>query len=203
MIREQMLSTEEANDLSMLVGTAYPVLAIAYYTAGRLQADAPLVTEGPLWRETITVPDVWGKHRVLRWTLELIGRNGIGVASPYSLPFDERFRLSSDRIFALSFPTGFLATLAFLVTSWRWTLAVGIVLVQIVLNCLIFFCTQTADISLVTRLRAVKAENLDADESERYYDLKARPFVVLTRLYALLTILLILAIGLAMAVLFG
>ena len=45
-------------------------------------------------------------------------------------PFNERFRLATDRNFMLTMPLGFALTLAYLIFSWRWTLALSIVLLQ-------------------------------------------------------------------------
>jgi hypothetical protein len=141
-------------DLALVIGTAFPVLAVAYYSAARGMLDDKLKEEGPEWNVDMPIPD-WARKKVWRFLIQLCGN--IRFRDEDMFPFNERFKLSTDRGFMLTLPIGFALTLAYLIFSWRWTLALSIVLLQVTIDILILFGTQVSMIAWRWWLRLISS----------------------------------------------
>lgn len=50
------LNVSELHEVAVIVATAFPVLAVAYYSAARQQLDQLLTDEGPGWTVNMTIP---------------------------------------------------------------------------------------------------------------------------------------------------
>jgi hypothetical protein len=56
-------------DLALVIGTAFPVLAVAYYSAARGMLDDKLEKEGPNWNVNMDTPD-WTHNRIGRFLIQ-------------------------------------------------------------------------------------------------------------------------------------
>lgn len=138
-------------DLALVIGTAFPVLAVAYYSAARGMLDDKLQAEGPEWNVDMLTPE-WTHNKPGRFLVQLCGNVRFRDDKQDYFPLNERFKLSTDRGFMLTLPIGFALTLAYLIFSWRWTLALSIVLLQVTIDILILFGTQVSMIRLASAI---------------------------------------------------
>ena len=145
------LDANGLGDLALVIGTAFPVLAVAYYSAARGMLDDKLEKEGPEWNVDMPTP-VWTHNRVGRFLIQACGNIRFREGKQDIFPFNERFRLSTDRAFMLTLPLGFALTLAYLIFSWRWALALSIVLLQATIDTLFLFGTQVSMIRLASAI---------------------------------------------------
>jgi hypothetical protein len=145
------LQITELHDVAVVVGTAFPVLAVAYYSAGRAMIDDKLREEGPEWSVDMPTPE-WARNRPGRFLLQLGAFSRFPEGQPDVFRITERFRLATDRNFIITFACGFLLTLAYLTLGWRWALAVSVLLLQFTIGTLIFFATQVSMIHLASAL---------------------------------------------------
>jgi hypothetical protein len=145
------IDTEGLHDAALVIGTAFPVLAVAYYSAARGMLDDKLQADGPEWNVDMPTPE-WAHNKIGRFLIQLCGNVRFNDDKQDLFPFNERFKLSTDRGFMLAFPLGFVLTLAYLLFSWRWALALSIVLLQLTINILILFGTQVSMIRLASAI---------------------------------------------------
>jgi hypothetical protein len=138
-------------DLALVIGTAFPVLAVAYYSAARGMLDDKLRDEGPDWSVDLIAPG-WTQKNPARFLVRKFGniRSRDGGHGYFSL--DEKFKLSTDRSFMLAMPIGLILTLAYLLFSWRWALAASLVVLQFTIGTLIMFGTQVSMIKLASAI---------------------------------------------------
>jgi hypothetical protein len=145
------LQIAELHDVAVVAGTAFPVLAVAYYSAGRALIDDKLREEGPEWSVDMPTPN-WTHNRPGRFLLQLGNNARFPEGQVDVIRITERFRLATDRNFMITFSFGFLLALMYLTLDWRWTLAVSVLLLQFTIDTLILFGTQVSMIKLASAL---------------------------------------------------
>jgi hypothetical protein len=165
------LDAKSLEDLALVIGTAFPVLAVAYYSAARSMLDDKLEEEGPEWNVNMDIP-TWTRNRVGHFLIQAGGNTRFREGQPDKFPFNERFRLATDRNFMLTMPLGFALTLAYLIFSWRWTLALSIVLLQGTIGTLIIFGTQVSMIRLASAIAKLTPNGSDLQPSPNESDLQ-------------------------------
>ena len=195
------LDANGLEDLALVIGTAFPVLAVAYYSAARGMLDDKLEKEGPEWNVNMPTP-AWAHNGVGRILIQACGNTRFREGEQDSFPFNERFRLSTDRAFMQTLPLGFALTLAYLIFSWRWALALSIVLLQGTVDTLIIFGTQVSMIRLASVIAKPPPNTSDLRPAEAFWhfwrssrkSLKTRPMAALIRAFVVSVVLLGLAI---------
>jgi hypothetical protein len=143
---------------SVLLGTTYPVLAVAYYSAARSGLDSIMDAMGPDWRATIAIPP-WARRRpfaaVVRFVVNTHDEDqrepDTSGPDPSEFVIDERFRLATDRLFNVVFPVGFLLSLVAVAFHVRWALALALVGVAWVTAIVLLYATQTSMIRFALR----------------------------------------------------
>ena len=198
------LDAKSLEDLALVIGTAFPVLAVAYYSAARSMLDDKLEEEGPEWNVNMDIP-TWTRNRVGHFLIQAGGNTRFREGQPDKFPFNERFRLATDRNFMLTMPLGFALTLAYLIFSWRWTLALSIVLLQGTIGTLIIFGTQVSMIRLASAIAKLTPNGSDLQPAEAFWrrdgkSLRTRPMGGLIRAVVVSVVLLGLAICAAIIV---
>jgi hypothetical protein len=194
-------------DLTLVIGTAFPVLAVAYYSAARGMLDDKLKENGPEWNVDMPTPE-WTRNKVGRFLIQLCGNVRFREDRQDYFPLNERFKLSTDRAFMLALPIGFALTLAYLIFSWRWALALSIVLLQFTIGILILFGTQVSMIRLASAIADPVRDrsNLQPPKSfsgSSVKSLDTEPMAGLIRAFVMSWLLLILAVCAAFVVLFA
>ena len=96
----------------------------------------------------------WTRNKVVRLLLKAFGNVHLSDDQPNHFPLNERFKLSTDRAFMLAMPLGSMLTIAYLLFTWRWALAVRIVLLQVIVGILILFGKQVSMIKLASAIAA-------------------------------------------------
>jgi hypothetical protein len=192
-------------DLALVIGTAFPVLAVAYYSAARGMLDDKLKEEGPEWNVDMPIPE-WARKKVWGFLIQLCGN--IRFREEGMFPFNERFKLSTDRGFMLTLPIGFALTLAYLIFSWRWTLALSIVLLQVTIDILILFGTQVSMIRLASAIADPRWKGSHPQPPESFSgspgkSLNTQPMAALIRAFVMSSLLLVLAVCAAIIVQFA
>jgi hypothetical protein len=198
------LHDKSLEDLALVIGTAFPVLAVAYYSAARGMLDDKLEKEGPDWNVDMDIPD-WARNRVGRFLIQVFGNTRFREDRPDKLPFNERVRLATDRTFMLTMPPGFALTLAYLIFSWRWTLALSIVFLQGTISTLIVFGTQVSMIRLASVIAKPPFNRSNLQPAEAFWgwsgkSLRTRPLAALIRAVMVSAVLLGLAVCAAIIV---
>lgn len=203
------LDAKSLGDLAVVTGTAFPVLAVAYYSAARGMLDDKLEKEGADWNVDMDTPD-WAHNRVGRFLIQVGGNTRFreGPGEQDKLPFNERFRLATDRTFMLTMPLGFALTLAYLIFSWRWTLALSIVFLQGTICTLIVFGTQVSMIRLASVIAKPPPDASDRQPAKTFWgspgkSLRTRPMAALIRAVVVSAVLLGLAVYAAIIVEFA
>jgi len=198
------IDSEGLQNVSLVIGTAFPVLAVAYYSAARGMLDDKLRDEGPEWHVDLLIPQ-WTRNKLVRFLLKAFGNVHLSEDKPNYFPLNERFKLSTDRAFMLTMSIGFTLVIAYLLFSWRWALAVSIVLLQVIIGILILFGTQVSMIKLASAIAARPAQEADQHQPPRRFfgksnkaSLDTRPMAALIRTYVMF--LLLVGLGLAAAV---
>lgn len=192
-------------NVSLVIGTAFPVLAVAYYSAARGMLDDKLRDDGPDWHVDLLIPQ-WTRNKLVKFLVKAFGNVRLSEVNSNHFPLNERFKLSTDRSFMLAMPLGFVLVIAYLLFSWRWALAASIVLLQIIIGILILFGTQVSMIKLASAIAARPAREADQQQPPRRFfgksnksALDTRPMAALIRAYVMF--LLLVALGVAAAVL--
>jgi hypothetical protein len=200
------IDAEGLQNVALVIGTAFPVLAVAYYSAARGMRDDKLQTEGPEWHVDLLIPQ-WTRNKVVRFLLKAFGNVHLTEGQPDYFPLNERFKLSTDRAFMLAMPLGFMLTIAYLLFSWRWALAVSIVLVQVIIGILILFGTQVSMIKLASAIAAHPTQESGEQQPPRRFwgksnktALNTRPMSALIRTYVMFILLVGLGIAAAIVV---
>jgi hypothetical protein len=204
------LNATDLRDVALVIGTAFPVLAVAYYSAARGMLDDKLQAEGPEWNVDMPTPK-WTHNRLGRYLIQASGNIRFREGKPDIFPFNERFKLSTDRGFVLALPLGFMLTLAYLLFSWRWALTVSIVLLQVTIDILILFGTQVSMIRLASAIAdpCYKRSQLEPPKplwgkSEKpTHPLDTRPMAALIRAFVISSVLFCLALAAAIVVEFA
>jgi hypothetical protein len=201
------LDARSLGDLAVVIGTAFPVLAVAYYSAARGMLDDKLEKEGAYWNVNMYTPD-WAHNRVGRFLIQVGGNTRFRDGEEDELPFNERVRLATDGTFILTMPLGFALTLAYLIFSWRWTLALSIVFLQGTICTLIVFGTQVSMIRLASVIAKPPPNASDLQPAEVFWgwsnkSLKTRPIAALIRAVLVSAVLLGLAVCAAFIVEFA
>jgi hypothetical protein len=204
---EALMTTIDAEGLqnvSLVIGTAFPVLAVAYYSAARGMLDDKLRDEGPEWHVDLLIPR-WTRNKLVRFLVKAFGNVRLSENKPNYFPLNERFKLSTDRAFMLAMPLGFMLLIAYLLFSWRWALAASIVLLQVIIGILILFGTQVSMIKLASAITAHPAQEADQQQPPRRFfgksnktALDTQPMEALIRAYVMF--LLLVGLGIAAAV---
>lgn len=201
------INIEGLNDVALVIGTAFPVLAVAYYSAARGMLDDKLQTEGPEWNVDLLTPR-WTHKRFWRRMIQWFGRVRFRDGEPDLFPLNERFKLSTDRSFMFAMPIGFMLTLAYLLFSWRWALAGSIVLLQVTIDTLILFGTQVSMIRLASAIAADRRSRESGQQPPQSSgspgaaigSLDTRPMAALIRAFVMSLLLTGLAIAAAIVV---
>jgi hypothetical protein len=168
------LDAKGLEDLALVIGTAFPVLAVAYYSAARGMLDDKLEKEGPEWNVDMPTPE-WTHNKFWRFLIQMGGNIRFRQGKPDIFPFNERFKLSTDRAFMLTLPIGFVLTLAYLIFSWRWALALSIVLLQVTIDVLILFGTQVSMIRLASAVAKPPANSSNLEPPKSFWKSKPAP----------------------------
>jgi hypothetical protein len=194
-------------DLALVIGTAFPVLAVAYYSAARGMLDDKLRDEGPDWSVNLIAPG-WTRKNPARFLVQKFGNIHSGDGGHDHFSLDERFKLSTDRSFMLAMPLGFILTLAYLLFSWRWALAASLVVLQFTIGTLIMFGTQVSMIKLASAIAARTAQESGQQQpppgsggSADKNALNSRPMSALIRAWVMLYLLSGLALAAAVVLL--
>lgn len=203
------LDAEGLQNVALVIGTAFPVLAVAYYSAARGMLDDKLQTDGPEWHVDLAIPQ-WTRNRLVRLLLKMFGNVDLADDQLNYFPLNERFKLSTDRAFMLAMPIGFILTIAYLLFSWRWALAVSIVLLQVIIGILILFGTQVSMIKLASAIAAHPTQEAGQQQPPRRFwgtsnktALDTRPMSALIRTYVMFILLVGLGIAAAIVVEFA
>lgn len=204
------LDANGLEDLALVIGTAFPVLAVAYYSAARGMLDDKLREEGPEWNVDMHIPE-WARRNVWRFLIQACGNIRFRKGKQDYFPFNERFKLSTDRGFMLTLPIGFALTLAYLIFSWRWTLALSIVFLQVTIDILILFGTQVSMIRLASAIAKPPSNAPNRQAPKAFWgssnksvpSLDTEPMAALIRAFVMSSLLLVLAICAAFIVLFA
>ena len=200
------LDSSGLEDLALVIGTAFPVLAVAYYSAARGMLDDKLKEAGPEWNVEMHIPR-WARKKFWRLLIQFFGNVRFREDRQDYFPFNERFKLSTDRTFTLALPFGFALTLAYLIFSWRWALAASIVLLQFTIDVLILFGTQVSMIRLASAIAdppgGTAPEPPTTFRRKPAKSLDTEPMAALIRAFAMASLLLILAVCVAAIVLFA
>jgi hypothetical protein len=156
-----VLSLQDVRDAAPFLGTAFPVIALAYYAGAREQLDdligeheatddatRPSNEASVGWQVTIPVPESF-RAGMRRSALK-------GLGNTYStdgkgLQITETFRLGADRVFLLMFPCCFLLSLLIYVEPVLWLLALCIVFLGGLTCAFLFFATQVSAIKIAAR----------------------------------------------------
>jgi len=162
------------HDLALVIGTAFPVLAVAYYSAARGMLDDKLQAEGPEWNVDMPTPK-WTRNKPGRYLVQMFGNVRFRDGKQDIIPLNERFRLSTDRTFILALPVGFMLTLAYLLFSWRWALALSIVFLQVTIDILILFGTQVSMIRLASSITDAQGKESHHQPPERFWGPSGKP----------------------------
>ncbi len=156
-------------------------------------------------------PD-WTHNRVGRFLIQAGGNTRFYEGQPDKFPFNERFRLSVDTAFMLILPIGFALTLAYLIFSWRWALALSIVFLQGAIDILIIFGTEVSMIRLASAIAAEPPPTTSDLQLPKTFwgssgksvpELKTRPAAALIRAGVMSLVLLGLAVCAAIIVEFA
>jgi len=201
------LDANGLEDLALVIGTAFPVLAVAYYSAARGMLDDKLEKEGPEWNVGMPTP-AWAHNRVGRFLIQACGNIRFPEGNQDVFPFNERFKLSTDRGFILTLPLGFALTLAYLTFSWRWALALSIVLLQVTIDILILFGTQVSMVRLASAIAKPSPDTSTRQPPKAFWKssgkptptLETRPMAALIRTFVISLVLLGLAVSAAIII---
>lgn len=201
------IDTASLHDVALVIGTAFPVLAVAYYSAARGMLDDKLQAEGPEWNVDMPIPE-WTRNKLGRFLIQMFGNTRFREGRANKFPFNERFKLSTDRGFVLALPLGFILTLAYLLFSWRWALALSIVLLQVTIDILILFGTQVSMIRLASAIADPRHERSDSEPAKSFWGspdkpaspLDTRPMAALIRAFVISSLLLCIAVYAAIIV---
>jgi hypothetical protein len=201
------LDADGLKDLTLVIGTAFPVLAVAYYSAARGMLDDMLREKGPEWNVDMPLPQ-WARRRVWRFLIELCGNIRFPKDKKDYFPLNERFKLSTDRGFILALPIGFALTLAYLIFSWRWALSLSIVLLQVTIDILILFGTQVSMIRLASAIADPRWKGSQPQPPQSFRrspgkSLDTQPMAALIRAFVISLVLLVLAVCAAVVVQFA
>lgn len=198
------IDAEGLQNVSLVIGTAFPVLAVAYYSAARGMLDDKLRDEGPEWHVDLLLPQ-WTRNNLVRFLVKAFGNVHLSGDEPNYFPLNERFKLSTDRAFMLAMPFGFMLVIAYLLFSWRWALAASIVLLQVIIGILVLFGTQVSMIKLASAIAARPAQEAGQQQPPRRFfgrsnktALDTQPMAALIRAYVMF--LLLVGLGVAVAV---
>ncbi len=201
------LDASGLEDLALVIGTAFPVLAVAYYSAARGMLDDKLKEEGPEWNVDMATPG-WTHNKPGRFLIQLCGNIRFRDDKQDYFPLNERFKLSTDRSFMLTLPIGFALTLAHLIFSWRWALALSIVLLQVTIDILILFGTQVSMIRLASAIANPPSSQSPLQPPRSFSgssgkSLDTEPMAALIRAFVMSSLLLVLAVCAAIIVQFA
>jgi hypothetical protein len=192
------LDAKGLEDLALVIGTAFPVLAVAYYSAARGMLDYKLENEGPEWHVDMPIPG-WARKKFWLLLIQAGGNIRFSEDKQDGFPLNERFKLSADRAFMLAMPLGFALTLAYLMFSWRWTLSLSIVLLQVTIDILILFGTQVSMIRLASAIADPRWKDVHPQPPKSFSgspgkSLDTQPMAALIRAFVMSLILTILAV---------
>jgi uncharacterized membrane protein len=186
------VADDQLRDLCIVVATALPVLAVAYYSGLRTDKilDDELLSKGPDWGISVPVDSRW-RRQPLRMMIELSVGGELeaeGEVEP-KIRIGEDFRTGADRAFLVSFPLGLLLALIGLVTYWRWAIGASVVFVLWTVGTIIAYSAEAT----IVRVELAKR----GQESSQRARAETRPFVLLFTVAATSTISVVVAIVLA------